>query len=479
MGRISSRGERRRDSRQLDKSRTPLNPRLRILVVSTLLTLGIFFCHLNLGRAYAEDESDSTPFRFSNSDWSGTSELIALLRDAIGAENVLVSHQLPLDKLSPDDSILMLFPKREQAVEDLVDFLVAGGRMLLADDFGQANSLMLRFGVKEHHPISDAKNFLAQNPNIGVAFPYDAGHGTHPLLSGVSEIVSNYPSGFGAPEHLPLTSLLSIVREDGEDDVIFAVGTIGSAARCKEVSTPSLARSKEKNGATENIEAGDCGRIVLLGDPSIWINRMLRYPSNRQLAVNSAKYLIQRDQQPKTVGKLWVLSGDFKTTGSFGERDTLGEMRRWLRERLEALQIALSDRQQFGQQMASWLSMAFILWWAFSRLFHKRQHLPPLFLRTQISAGQTGDRARSLFLSSAKVSAAQFYELEQAIDRIQEESADDNHQKLRIALRQAAMDQLAPAKGLKRLIRDAKHRRLAAHCINTLSKLHQEDPPTT
>jgi hypothetical protein len=147
---------------------------------------------------------------------------------------------------------------------------------------------------------------LRGNPALAVAEPA----ADHPAIRGVSRVVTNHATGL---EHPGLSALL-VVRGDGEDDVLLAVaGTVGH------------------------------GRLLALGDASVFINSMLRYPGNRDLATALVRYAVEDGgkEGARGAGKLYVLANDFETTGSFGEGSPLEqaatEARRSLVEALETL----------------------------------------------------------------------------------------------------------------------------------------------
>jgi hypothetical protein len=83
------------------------------------------------------------------------------------------------------------------------------------------------------------------------------------------------------------------------------------------------------------------GRLLAVGDASLGINAMLRYPGNRALSAALVRYLTEDDVWGKRDGKLYVLTNDFETVGSFGDDSRLGgatgDLRRTLVDTLEML----------------------------------------------------------------------------------------------------------------------------------------------
>ena len=62
----------------------------------------------------------------------------------------------------------------------------------------------------------------------------------------------------------------------------------------------------------------DEGRLIAIGDPSIFINMMLRYPGNRSFAEGLVHYLVQGDRHGDGPGRLFVLANDFDERAGFG-----------------------------------------------------------------------------------------------------------------------------------------------------------------
>jgi len=55
-----------------------------------------------------------------------------------------------------------------------------------------------------------------------------------------------------------------------------------------------------------------------MGDPSVFINLMLRYPGNRQLAKGLVDYLTADDSWGQRQGRLLIISNRFSQSGAFG-----------------------------------------------------------------------------------------------------------------------------------------------------------------
>ena len=62
------------------------------------------------------------------------------------------------------------------------------------------------------------------------------------------------------------------------------------------------------------------GRLFAMGDPSAFINLMLRYPGNRKFAEGLLTYLVEPDSWGERGGKLYFVANRFQQKGQFGER---------------------------------------------------------------------------------------------------------------------------------------------------------------
>ncbi|MBS0449660.1 MAG: hypothetical protein JSR59_27450 [Proteobacteria bacterium] len=85
--------------------------------------------------------------------------------------------------------------------------------------------------------------------------------------------------------------------------------------------------------------------MVAIGDPSIFINSMMRYPGNRALARNLAAYLLDAGGEHKHDAKLTIVHDHFKERGSLG-----GGVTGSIRDRLRGFFSAVDGvrREGFG-----------------------------------------------------------------------------------------------------------------------------------
>jgi hypothetical protein len=224
-------------------------PMLRGLVsfmtIALLVVLG-----LRAARAGAQTTGASGDFATTNTQWNGLSDLLQVAAEE-DAQLVVVSR-LDLGTLTPRDGLLVVYPTEAMPTGDLSDYMRAGGRLAVADDFGAADSLFRIFRIGRAEPNPDAPSVLRLRGNgeLLVARPLTQ----HPLTEGVGAVVTNHPRVLFHAELEPIFAV-------GDHDAVVLAGAVGE------------------------------GRLVAIGDPSLFINNMLALDGNRRFASNLLLYL--------------------------------------------------------------------------------------------------------------------------------------------------------------------------------------------
>ncbi|HEX3345739.1 MAG TPA: DUF4350 domain-containing protein, partial [Polyangiaceae bacterium] len=278
--------------------RTPTTPPPRSLASFALaLTLLAMM-------ALATRPAAAAPFDPDGEDWEGMSQFIRMAEAELGPNRVVVTSTLDMHDLGREDGVILVHPEHFVDSDDLSAFMRAGGRLVLLDDYGEGDGLLARFGIRRVPLPARPAEMLRGNPSLAIAEPASA----HPAVRDVARVVTNHATGL---EHPALSPVL-VVRGDGEPDVLLAVaGAVGQ------------------------------GRLLALGDASIGINAMMRYPGNRMLCASLVRYVTEDDAWGKRRGKLYVLTNDFETTGTFGDDSQIGgawgNVRRSLTDALEML----------------------------------------------------------------------------------------------------------------------------------------------
>ncbi|HLU67509.1 MAG TPA: DUF4350 domain-containing protein, partial [Kofleriaceae bacterium] len=170
------------------------------------------------------------------------------------------------------DVVFFLYPTARIDPTHLDSFVRNGGRVLLADDFGETDAALGRLGIlRGGSDAAAASEFWDDQLFAPIARPL----ARHPLTDGVDSVTTNYPAvwrttGAASP----------VIGFDDGSSVVAA------------------------------LVQGD-GRLVALSDPSVLINRMLEFDGNLAFAINLLRWL-GRDEQPR---RLVVMTGDVMLFG--------------------------------------------------------------------------------------------------------------------------------------------------------------------
>lgn len=211
-------------------------------------------------------DNDYLPY---NTSWNGLSGLDAMAR-ASGTHLELL-EQLSWDALPAGASLIVIHPRTEMKMARVKPFVEQGGRLLVADDFGQAKALLESFHIRRMEQGVRAEARLDGNPNLPVA---RKGPVSHALTAGVSEIATNHPAYFLSP----YSTLAGFGK--GVQQVLVA-GKVGK------------------------------GQLIALSDPSVLINAMLPWSDNRRFARNLVAALRPKKGQP-----IYLVTGYFKARGA-------------------------------------------------------------------------------------------------------------------------------------------------------------------
>lgn len=215
-------------------------------------------------------------FELDNEAWNGLSRLREIAGEAdISLEVVL---RVDLGTLRPDDALLLLAPREEPPAAALTEFLRAGGRVALADDFARGDSLLRAFRIVRGPPNRVDAPRLRGNDELLVATPSTE----HPLTRGVVALVTNHPQIVAHPDLDPIFAFRS--ERGGAREAVVLAGAVGA------------------------------GRLIAIADPSVLINNMLEFGGNRRFARNLLRYLHGEGE-----GRVIVVPPRGMIRGRFGE----------------------------------------------------------------------------------------------------------------------------------------------------------------
>jgi hypothetical protein len=246
------------------------------------------------GSGAVADGADYDP---RSTAWNGMASFVGLA-EGMGFEVSPVSS-LEWSDLSSDDILVLIYPLQRVDPGRLGAFVQAGGNVVIADDFGEGKDAMQGLGLlrAEIEPPKASKYYDGRT-----YAPIATARGDHPLAADVGEVVTNHPAA--------LTGVSGATTIVGFDEgAVVVAGERGS------------------------------GHFVAISDPSIFINKMLMFRGNIQLAANLLRYLDRGGRAKHIV----LLRGDVPMYGDprpFIDDDKAGELARsiadlnfWLSER--------------------------------------------------------------------------------------------------------------------------------------------------
>ncbi len=209
-----------------------------------LLAAGLVLCaHLT---------SNTLEFSQYNTNWNGTSSFFASLdRDT----TVMIHEARELAPFTNDATLLIIAPSRAPTDDEILayqTFLDNGNTIIIADDFGQGASILKKTGSAITLPGGQLASIDRQYANPYTIAVYQV-RNESPVGSCPS-LLLNRPSRVEGGEPLMMTSVLSWIDNDGNRR-LNAGETMGQFAVI----------------ASERISRG---RIVVIADPSLFINAM-------------------------------------------------------------------------------------------------------------------------------------------------------------------------------------------------------------
>lgn len=336
-------------------------------------------------------------FDFKDESWEGSSELLRIARTSLGRNRVRVTPVVPWDELRPSDALLVVHPERALDYREAAAFLAAGGRVALLDDFGKGDALLERFRIRRVRAPLSPTDALRSNAALPIAVPrVDPEASAHPILRGVRQVVTNHPTALETEKGLQLTTILEF-RSSDEPPLPFAlIGVIGDARRC------GLVSDVAENAPAAAVTSGTCGRLLAMGDASVLMNQMLRYPGNRTLAERLIEYLLGDDSWGKRGGILYLVANEFTERGSYGSGGGLAGA---IEDRIDGLSQWVDSVRREGLPaslawfLAGCVGLAVGVWTARSATKRYRRVLPR-YTRETPPVAQGGLSGRAALLAA-------------------------------------------------------------------------------
>jgi hypothetical protein len=194
----------------------------------------------------------------TSTSWNAMSYLAVTAREA--RVDLSFTDRLDWAEVRTDAVLVFVYPETPPDVEQAAAFLADGGRIVVADDHGESDALLSRYGMRKVTQRIAHANFLRGDPD----FPVFTARGEHFLFYNIRElgeaVVGNAPVGF------EVSAPASPIVTFDDPRVAFAAET----------------------------RVGD-GGLLAIGDASLFINEMLYEHPCKQFVANALRYYCRAD----------------------------------------------------------------------------------------------------------------------------------------------------------------------------------------
>jgi hypothetical protein len=217
--------------------------------------------------------SNKEDFSTYNTEWNGASQI----KNVAATEGYSTANIFSMSDLSSHHkgTLVMLNPNAsvgftQADIRDIQSFVQNGGSLVLANDFGNANAVLSGLGLSDTAHFNGA--LLSDNVSKGVdqAHPLITDVTSSSLTTGVKTLYFNY----GTALNVSGSSVTVLARSDPTSYRRTATGD-----------NAPIAGSTGAKPVLASLNYGQ-GRIILLSDPSVFINGMVSQADNQQLFTN-------------------------------------------------------------------------------------------------------------------------------------------------------------------------------------------------
>ena len=208
--------------------------------------------------------------------WNGLSRFVQVAK-GLGFQTES-NQQLRWKDIGSDSILVIIYPRSDSThLRQIATYVRNGGSLLIADDFGNSRPLFTKLGIKLTTPPEiNTTTYYKNFPFAPIATPQLQ---KNPISQGIDEVVTNFPA---------------LMESNGNATVLFSFA-------------PSYAHSNRGIVAINPKK----GNFIAISDPSIFINRMLSFEGNLQLAINALRFLNRNGPKKRVV----FLTGDFYLQG--------------------------------------------------------------------------------------------------------------------------------------------------------------------
>lgn len=209
--------------------------------------------------------SSTTVFGPYNPSWDGASDLRSELDTQSGLDTEFVSESSRYESLNATNTVAFIIAPDDQyddaSAARVREFVAAGGRLVVMENFGTAgNDLLAQIGAEARLNgllLRDEQNYF-EAPTLPIA----TGITNHSLTRGVEQLTLNFAT-------------------------VVAPGNATTLVRTSEFAYLATAADDELDDEDElaaypvvTVEPLGTGQVVVAGDPSLTINAMLDQPDN-------------------------------------------------------------------------------------------------------------------------------------------------------------------------------------------------------
>ena len=252
--------------------------------------------------------SSTTAFGVYNSGWDGSAGIRSVAADA-GVDTTVATSTSEYPQQQTNDIGIILSPDSSYTAAELAEvraFVRGGGTLLVAEDFGANGNRVLR-GVNSTIRVTGVPLRDEQSYYRSPALPVAQNVTEHPSTQGVDQLTLNHAS--------TLTS--STDQELGSSNATNRTVLVRSSefsyvdTNRNETLDPSEATGPRPVVAIESVGEGT---VVVISDPSLFINAMLDRPGNERFVSNLIvdtdsvllDYSHHGSQPPLAAALLWL-----------------------------------------------------------------------------------------------------------------------------------------------------------------------------